>query len=113
MCIFFSQIRKDIQEFKQKNNLDKVAVLWTANTERFCALEVGINDTKENMLASIARGEEEVGVLSCPTQFSTTRGRPSVAIKKEKKKNSVFDSKNRRKVIFYLQSTFARTRVLL
>lgn len=54
------KIRKDIQEFKQKNNLDKVAVLWTANTERFCALEVGINDTKENMLASIARGEEEV-----------------------------------------------------
>ncbi|CAM9154037.1 unnamed protein product [Scytosiphon promiscuus] len=54
------QIRKDIREFKEKNNLDKVVLLWTANTERFAALEVGINDTKENLLASIARGEEEV-----------------------------------------------------
>eukprot|EP00904_Undaria_pinnatifida_P003918 jgi/Undpi1/13527/HiC_scaffold_8.g03186.m1 len=54
------QIRKDIREFKEKNKLDKVVVLWTANTERFSALEAGINDTKENILASIARGEEEV-----------------------------------------------------
>lgn len=54
------QIRKDIREFKEKNNLDKVVVLWTANTERFSALEPGINDTKENILASITRGEEEV-----------------------------------------------------
>lgn len=54
------QIRKDIREFKEKNKLDKVVLLWTANTERFAALEVGINDTKENLLASIARGEDEV-----------------------------------------------------
>ena len=37
-----------------------MVVLWTANTERFSAVEVGINDTKENILASISRGEEEV-----------------------------------------------------
>ncbi|CAM9619826.1 unnamed protein product [Pylaiella littoralis] len=54
------QIRKDIREFKKNNKLDKVVLLWTANTERFSALEAGINDTKENILASIARGEEEV-----------------------------------------------------
>ena len=29
------QIRKDIRDFKSANNLDKVIVLWTANTERF------------------------------------------------------------------------------
>lgn len=29
-------IRKDIREFKAANNCDKVIVLWTANTERFC-----------------------------------------------------------------------------
>lgn len=39
-------------------------VLWTANTERFSALEVGINDTKGNILASISRGEEEVRFFS-------------------------------------------------
>ena len=27
-------IRNDIRDFKQKQNLDKVIVLWTANTER-------------------------------------------------------------------------------
>ncbi|KRX86118.1 Inositol-3-phosphate synthase, partial [Trichinella patagoniensis] len=27
------QVIKDIREFKDKNNVDKVVVLWTANTE--------------------------------------------------------------------------------
>lgn len=63
-----NQIRKDIREFKEKNKLDKVVVLWTANTERFSALEAGINDTKDNILASITRGEEEVRKL-CPEKF--------------------------------------------
>lgn len=49
-----------MREFKEKHDLDKVVVLWTANTERFSAVETGINDTKDNLLASIARGEEEV-----------------------------------------------------
>lgn len=54
------QIRMDIQDFKQKNCLDKVIVLWTANTERFCDVQDGLNDTAENLLNSIARNEEEV-----------------------------------------------------
>ncbi|CAH3030266.1 unnamed protein product [Porites evermanni] len=54
------QIRMDIQDFKQKNYLDKVIVLWTANTERFCDVQDGLNDTAENLLNSIARNEEEV-----------------------------------------------------
>jgi myo-inositol-1-phosphate synthase len=54
------KIRSDIREFKQSNGLDKVIVLWTANTERFAAIEEGINDTAESLLASIARGEEEI-----------------------------------------------------
>jgi myo-inositol-1-phosphate synthase len=53
-------LRKDIQDFKKKNGLDKVIVLWTANTERFAAIEEGVNDTSENLLASIKRGEAEV-----------------------------------------------------
>jgi myo-inositol-1-phosphate synthase len=47
------QIRKDIREFKLKNNLNKVIVLWTANTERFSSIEKGVNDTAEALLAAI------------------------------------------------------------
>lgn len=53
-------IRKDISDFKSKYQLDKVILLWTANTERFASVEEGINDTMENMLHSIQRDEAEV-----------------------------------------------------
>lgn len=58
------QIRSDIRDFKAKNQLDKVLVLWTANTERFCDVRVGLNDTAENLLAAIQRNEEEVSPSS-------------------------------------------------
>ena len=54
------QIRKDIRDFKKNNGLTSVTVLWTANTERFVELRDGLNDTADNLLASIARGDEEV-----------------------------------------------------
>merc|ERR1719410_1030010 len=54
------QLRKDMRDFKTKNNLDKVILLWTANTERFASIEEGVNDTADNLLASIKRGEAEV-----------------------------------------------------
>jgi myo-inositol-1-phosphate synthase len=53
-------LRKDIRDFKKANGLDKVIVLWTANTERFASVEEGVNDTGENLVASIKRGEAEV-----------------------------------------------------
>lgn len=42
----------------------QVIVLWTANTERFCDVSEGLNDTAENLLSSIARNEEEVSPSS-------------------------------------------------
>lgn len=54
------QLRKDIRDFKSNNELDKVIVLWTANTERFASIEEGLNDTADNLLESIKRGEAEV-----------------------------------------------------
>ena len=54
------QIRKDIRDFKEKNSLDEVIVLWSANTERFCDVLAGINDTEENLMAAIDREEEEI-----------------------------------------------------
>jgi myo-inositol-1-phosphate synthase len=54
------QIRAHIRDFKAKNGLEKVILLWTANTERFSCIEEGVNDTADNLLESIARGEDEV-----------------------------------------------------
>lgn len=48
------------REFKTTNNLDKVIVLWTANTERYADIFEGVNDTAENLLNSIKTGHEEV-----------------------------------------------------
>lgn len=53
-------IRKDIRDFKSRNGLDKVIVLWTANTERFSSVETGLNDTADNLLASIKSSKSEV-----------------------------------------------------
>ena len=47
------KIRKDIRDFKEKNSLDKVIVLWTASTESCVEIQQGINDTKENLLEAI------------------------------------------------------------
>ncbi|KAF2284078.1 hypothetical protein GH714_018839 [Hevea brasiliensis] len=54
------QIVKDIREFKEKNKVDKVVVLWTANTERYSNVVVGLNDTMENLLAALERNEAEI-----------------------------------------------------
>lgn len=53
-------IRKDIREFKAAHNCDKVIVLWTANTERFCELTPGVHDTAENVLKAIENSEAEI-----------------------------------------------------
>ncbi|ONL94902.1 low phytic acid1 [Zea mays] len=54
------QIIKDIREFKEKNKVDKIVVLWTANTERYSNVCAGLNDTMENLLASVDKNEAEV-----------------------------------------------------
>jgi myo-inositol-1-phosphate synthase len=40
--------------------LDKVIVLWTANTERFADVLAGVNDTADNLLNAIKSGHSEV-----------------------------------------------------
>jgi len=54
------QVRKDIRDFKAANKLDKVIVLWSANTERFSDVIAGVNVTGDEILASIKEGKEEV-----------------------------------------------------
>ncbi|XP_054168344.1 uncharacterized protein LOC128965631 [Oppia nitens] len=53
-------IRADIRDFKAKNSLDTIIVLWTANTERFTEIIDGIHDTADNLLAAIKRNEAEL-----------------------------------------------------
>jgi myo-inositol-1-phosphate synthase len=68
------QIRKDVASFKKKNQLDKVVVLWTANTERFTCIEEGINDTADNLIQSILRDEAEVSASTIYAVASILEG---------------------------------------
>lgn len=54
------RIRKDIRDFKKKNDLESVIVLWTANTERFTDVREGLNMTAEEVMKAIDRNEAEV-----------------------------------------------------
>jgi len=53
-------IRRDIVQFKARNKLDKVIVVWTANTERFTEVISGVHDSEQNLLSSIERGHSEI-----------------------------------------------------
>lgn len=46
------QIREDISTFKKENELDKVVILWTANTERFAELSE-VHETYEAFLEGV------------------------------------------------------------
>ncbi|EQL03747.1 hypothetical protein G6O67_004292 [Ophiocordyceps sinensis] len=53
-------LRNDIRDFKAANGLDKVIVMWTANTERYADVIPGVNDTADNLLRAIEQGHDEV-----------------------------------------------------
>ena len=53
-------IRKNIRDFKAQHNLEKVTVMWTANTERFCKVAAGVHDTADNLLAAIKASHPEI-----------------------------------------------------
>lgn len=54
------QIRRDIVNFKKENQLERVIVLWTANTERFTDVRAGLNSTADEILESIRNDDEEI-----------------------------------------------------
>lgn len=55
-------IRRNIQDFKNANGIEKVIVVWTANTEKNCPLRPGLNDTAENLLSSIDHDHDDISV---------------------------------------------------
>ncbi|CAN8067496.1 unnamed protein product [Agarophyton chilense] len=54
------QLREDIRNFKKDNNLEYVVVVWTGNSERYAIESEGVNDTADNLLASIQASDTEV-----------------------------------------------------
>ena len=58
--------------------LFQVIVLWTANTERFSDIRPGLNDTADNLMASIRRSESEVSPSTVFAVASILEGCPYI-----------------------------------
>ncbi|XP_055855550.1 inositol-3-phosphate synthase [Episyrphus balteatus] len=70
----FEQIRKDIQDFKATSGVEKIIVLWTANTERFCEIEEGLNTTMSELQASVKANKSEISPSTIFAMASITEG---------------------------------------
>lgn len=71
-------VRQQIREFKEANALDRVVILWTANTERYAQVTSGLNDTAENLMAAIERNESEISPSTLYAIASIQEGVPFV-----------------------------------
>lgn len=60
-------IRRDIRSMKTEKGVEEVIVLWTANTERYCSVMPGLNDTADHLIAAIKADATEV---SSSTMFA-------------------------------------------
>lgn len=56
----YQQIVTDIREFKRTSGVDKVVVLWTANTERFADVKKGLNTTMAELEKSLKENHSEI-----------------------------------------------------
>jgi len=54
------RIRADIRDFRERSQVDKIVVLWTANTERYSEIATGLNDCEESLRAAIDANDAEV-----------------------------------------------------
>lgn len=70
----YLQIKKDIKEFKSKSGVDKVIVLWTANTERFAEIQPGLNETMEELKASLLANKTEISPSTIFAMASISEG---------------------------------------
>lgn len=72
------RIRSDIRKFKETNSLDKVVVIWSANTERFADIIEGVNDTADNLLNAIKHSHAEVSPSTIFAVASILEGVPFI-----------------------------------
>eukprot|EP00760_Papus_ankaliazontas_P028138 PhM_4_TR3552/c0_g1_i1/m.98927/K01858/INO1, ISYNA1; myo-inositol-1-phosphate synthase len=54
------RLRGDIRDFKSRNNLDKVIVLWTATTERFMVVADNVHGTADSLKRAVAQDHTEI-----------------------------------------------------
>lgn len=71
-------IRADIRKFKQDNDLDRVIVFWTANTERYSDIIPGVNDSADNLLNAIKNSHAEVSPSTLFAVAAILEGEPFV-----------------------------------
>ncbi|KAF3760767.1 hypothetical protein M406DRAFT_83493 [Cryphonectria parasitica EP155] len=72
------QIRADIRAFKETHGVERVVVLWTANTERYADVVEGVNDTADHLLAAIEAGHAEVSPSTVFAVASILEGAPFI-----------------------------------
>ena len=70
----YLHIREDIKNFKKKNNVDKVVILWTANTERFSDIREGLNTTMAELETSLKNNESEISPSTIFAMASIVEG---------------------------------------
>lgn len=71
LLIFFS-------DFKEKNQLEEVIVLWTANTERYTKIQAGIHDTWKNLEVALEDNNSEISPSSLFAIASILEGVPFI-----------------------------------
>jgi myo-inositol-1-phosphate synthase len=72
------RIRSDIKDFKKQNDLDKVIILWTANTERYAEVSPNVNDNSKNLLDSIKNNHPEIAPSTIFAVASILEGVPYI-----------------------------------
>ncbi|KAL7735190.1 hypothetical protein ACLKA6_014906 [Drosophila palustris] len=70
----YEQVRRDIRDFKQLSGVETVIVLWTANTERFCDVKSGLNETSKELMASLQANKAEVSPSTIFAMASIAEG---------------------------------------
>lgn len=73
-----SQIREDIRAFRTSHGVDKVVVMWTANTERYCSVMNGMNETAENLLKSVESDNPELSPSTLYAIAAIQEGAPYI-----------------------------------
>jgi myo-inositol-1-phosphate synthase len=66
------------REFKERNDLEEVIILWTANTERYTKIQDGIHDTWKNLEAALDANNSEISPSSLFAIASILEGVPFI-----------------------------------
>jgi myo-inositol-1-phosphate synthase len=70
----YLQIRRDINDFRKSSGVDKVIILWTANTERFSEVQPGLNTTMEELEKSLKENQKEISPSTIFAMASISEG---------------------------------------